>query len=145
MPISSHAACSFCSLTSGPKPLPKPFLHRVRVSASSFNFQHSPLSLSLSSSCLRLLSRLPATSSLYLSFNNVLYTTVPTQDVTNPVSILSLYCTLDLPVLLDSHHQSNGSSASFCSATFRNFPGICFPKSSSFSTVQTYAPNTALY
>ena len=147
MPVSSLAASvlSVISPTPGPKPLPKPFLHRERASASYFNFQYPRLSLRLSSSCLSLLSRLPATSSHYLSFNNVLYTAVPTPDVTNPVSLLSFYCTQDLPVILASHDRSNGSSASFSSITFPNFPGISFPKRSGFSTVQSYAPNTALY
>jgi hypothetical protein len=79
MPISSHVArvLSVVSLTSVLKTLPKSCLHRVRASASSFNRQPPLQTLRLSSSCLRRLSRLPATSSLYLSFNNVLYTAVP--------------------------------------------------------------------
>jgi len=40
MPVSSLAASvlSVISPTPGPKPLPKPFLHRERASASYFNF-----------------------------------------------------------------------------------------------------------
>jgi hypothetical protein len=57
--------------TRGPQPLPKPVLHRVRSSASSFNSQYLLFSLRSFSSCLSLLPRLPVTSFLYLSFNNV--------------------------------------------------------------------------
>jgi hypothetical protein len=48
-------------LTTGPQPLPKLVLHGVRSSASSFNVQHSAISLGSSSSSLRLLARLPTT------------------------------------------------------------------------------------
>jgi hypothetical protein len=59
--------------------LPKQVLHRVRSSASSFNIQY-PLVFSRSpGSCLHLLPRLPVTPSLYLSFNNAIYMSVPTQ------------------------------------------------------------------
>jgi hypothetical protein len=51
--------------------LAKSVLHKVRFSAFSFNFQFPLLSFSSSSSCLRLLFRLPVTSSFQLSFNNV--------------------------------------------------------------------------
>jgi len=61
----------------------------MRSSASSFNLQYPLFSLSSYSSCLLFLPCLPATSSLYLSFNNVLQKTVPTQDMTNPVNLPS--------------------------------------------------------
>ena len=48
--------------TTGPKPLPKWFLHIVRSRASSFNWQYPLLSLKSSSSFLRLLPRLLVTS-----------------------------------------------------------------------------------
>ena len=48
--------------TTGPKPLPKRFLHIVRSRTSSFNWQYPVLSLRSSSSFLRLLPRLLATS-----------------------------------------------------------------------------------
>ena len=44
--------------TTGPKPLPKRFLHIVRSRASSFNWQYPLLSLRSSSTFLRLLPRL---------------------------------------------------------------------------------------
>jgi hypothetical protein len=49
-------------LTTGPKPLPKRFLHIVRSRASSFKWQYPLLSLRSSSSFLRLLPRLLVTS-----------------------------------------------------------------------------------
>jgi len=50
-------------LTTGPKPLPKRALHIVRSRASSFKWEYPLLSLRSSSSFLRLLPRLPVTSS----------------------------------------------------------------------------------
>ena len=57
-PSSSSVICQ----TTGPKPLPKQFLHIVRSKASSFNWQYPLLSLKSSSSFLRLLPRLIVTS-----------------------------------------------------------------------------------
>ena len=51
----------FC-LTTGPKPPPRWCLHIVRSRASSFKWEYPLLSLRSSSSCLRLLPRLLATS-----------------------------------------------------------------------------------
>ena len=53
--------------TTGPKPLPKQFLHIVRSRASSFNWQCPLLSLRSYSSFLRLLPRLLVTSILRLA------------------------------------------------------------------------------
>ena len=53
---------SVCCLTTGPKPLPKRFLHMVRSKASSFKCEYPLLSLSSSSSFLRLLPRLLVTT-----------------------------------------------------------------------------------
>jgi len=61
--IRSFIHSAIC-LTRGPQPLPKPVLHTVRSSASSFNLQYPIFSLRSSSSCLRLLPRLPAISIL---------------------------------------------------------------------------------
>ena len=60
-PISSSSSSVICQ-TTGPKPLPKRFLHIVRSRASSFNWQYPLLSLRPSSSFLRLLPRLLVTS-----------------------------------------------------------------------------------
>jgi hypothetical protein len=49
-------------LTTGPKPLPKRAIHRVRSRASSFKWEYPLLFLRSSSSFLRLLPRLPVTS-----------------------------------------------------------------------------------
>ena len=53
---------SVCCLTTGPKPLPKRFLHIVRSKASSFKWEYPLLSLRSSNSFLRLLPRLLVTS-----------------------------------------------------------------------------------
>ena len=53
---------SVVCLTTGPKPLPKRFLHIVRSKAPSFKRDYPLLSLRLSSSFLRLLPRLLVTS-----------------------------------------------------------------------------------
>jgi hypothetical protein len=105
------------------QPLPKPVLDTVWPTASSFNSQYPSVSLTSSSGCLPLLHRLTITSTLPL--NNVFYKAVPTQDVTNPVSLPSfllhvwyssppwLYITL----LHLSHDRSKRSSPSFPSRT----------------------------
>jgi hypothetical protein len=62
---SSH---SFVSLTTGPETLPERVPHRVRSSASFFNFLYPLLFLKLSSSFLYLLLRLPFTSIFPLHF-----------------------------------------------------------------------------
>ena len=54
----------FIYLTTRPLPLPKRVPHRVRSSASYSNYQYLSLCLRSSSSCLRLLPRLPVTSIL---------------------------------------------------------------------------------
>jgi hypothetical protein len=99
MTYNHHSSIPVC-LTTGPLPLPKRFLHTVRSSPSSFNFQYPLFSLRSSSSCLRLIPRIPLTSSLYLSCN-VFQNAVPMQAVTNPVTLPSFYCMYDLPLLFD--------------------------------------------
>jgi len=90
-------------LSSDPKAVPNQVLHTVRSSASAFNFQYPRFSLRSSSSCLHLLPRLSVTSVFpsYLSFSTVFLKAVPTQDVTNPVSLPSFYCMQDIPLFLD--------------------------------------------
>ena len=58
-------------LTTGPWPLPKRVLHRVRSNASSFNFQYLIFPLRSSSRCLRLLPRLPVISILPSNFPSI--------------------------------------------------------------------------
>ena len=55
-------------LTTGPQPLPKRVLHIVPSSAFSFHFHYHLVSLKLSSSCLRIFPRIPATSALSYIF-----------------------------------------------------------------------------
>ena len=57
--VCTHSVLCF---TTGPKPLPKKIPHTERSSAASFNLQYPVVSLMLSSSCLRLLPRLPVSS-----------------------------------------------------------------------------------
>ena len=59
--LPSSSSSVICQ-TTGPKPLPKRFLHIVRSRASSFNWQYPLLSLRSSSSFLRVLPRLLVTS-----------------------------------------------------------------------------------
>ena len=61
IPSSSSSSSVICQ-TTGPKPLPKRFLHIVGSRASSFNWQYPLLSLRSSSSFLLLLPRLLFTS-----------------------------------------------------------------------------------
>jgi len=69
--IHSSSIHSLVCRTSGPLPLPKLFPDRLPSSASSFNVQHSLVSVKSSSSCLRLLSRLPLTSVLPSIFPSI--------------------------------------------------------------------------
>ena len=62
---------SVVCLTTGPYPLPKWVFHRVRSSASSFNFQHPLISLRSSKSCILILPRLPVTSVLPSIFPSI--------------------------------------------------------------------------
>ena len=89
-------------LTSDPQLLPKPVPCSARSSASSFNSQYALFSLAPYTSCLRLLPRLPVNYILilYLSFSKLFQKAVRTQAVANPVSLPSIYCTYDIPLLL---------------------------------------------
>ena len=89
---------SIACLTTGPKRV----RHRLRSSASCFNFQYPLVSFTASSSCLRLPSRLPVISVPPSTFLHVFQKTVPTQDVTNPMSLPPFYYMQDIPLLTDS-------------------------------------------
>jgi len=56
-----------------------------------------------SSTCLPILPRLPIITIIHFlfSFSNVSEEAVPKQDVTNPISLPSLYCMKNVPFLLD--------------------------------------------
>ena len=58
-------------LTTGPKPLLKRVLRRLRSSASSFDLQYTPFALRSSSSCLLLILHLPVTSLLPTIFPSI--------------------------------------------------------------------------
>ena len=116
-----------------PQPLPKPFLHPVRSNASSFNFQYPPASLKWTSSCLRLLPRLPVTCILPSIFPSItcfrrqfLRKLWPIQTAlflfTVCMMLLSPWPSVTL--LHFSHHRSSWSSPSSSSSTFQNFHRI---------------------
>ena len=92
------ACCSFVPsfvhpavcLTTGPQPHPKRLLRRVRSRASAFDFPYPLVSIMSLSSCLHFLPRPPVTS-FQLSFNNMFWNAVRTQDMTNPGSLPSSY------------------------------------------------------
>ena len=96
--------CVDC-LTTGPQSVSERVLHRIRSSASSFNFQYLLVSLTSSNSCLRLLPGLPVPSSICTSIT-CFYKAVPTQDVTNIVSLPSLYFMHDVHFFIDSMQYS---------------------------------------
>ena len=113
-------------------------LNRVRYSTSSVNFQYPLFSLRSSSSCLRLLPRLPFTISFPPIFPPI--TWIRRQLLRNmwpiqlPFLLFTVYKVLPFPsvfvIFLNfSHDRSNWSSLSFTSTTFQNFPSISDPLS----------------
>ena len=91
-------------LTTDPQAILKRALQRARSSASSFNFQYPVFLKAIQ----QLLTSSSSSSryfypSLYLSLNNIFQKAVPSQDVNKSVSLLSLYCTKDIPLLLGSY------------------------------------------
>ena len=126
--------------TTGPKPLPKWFLHTVWSRASSLNSQYLLLSLRLSSNFLRLLPRLLVTSISPIIFPSVtcfrrqfLRKMWPIQLAFHfLISCRIFLCSLTL--LHFSRDWSNLSSPSFSSTTFQNFPGVSdlLPRASKF-------------
>ena len=103
-------------LMTSPQPLPKWVLHRVWPSASSFKFQYPLPSLRSSSSCLCLLPHLPISSTLPSIFPSITHF---------------------------RRHLLHPSPASHFKI-FQVFL-ISFLKCPRFSTIQSYAPNVALY
>jgi hypothetical protein len=122
---STNAVC----LTTGPQPLPKPALHRLRSSTSSFKSQYLLVSLSSHSSCLRLLPRLQVTSTFpsITCLESSSYAR-SAQSSWRP-SLVLLHAGPSSPpglyaILVHfSHVRSNWSSAFFSITTFQNFPG----------------------
>ena len=132
----------FC-LTTGPKPPPKRCLHIVRSKASSFRWEYPLLSLRSSSSFLRLLPRLLATSISPFIFPSITYFRRQFLRKTWSIQLAFRFliscriflCLLTLSTLLHfSHDRSNWSSPPFSSTTFQNFPGISdlLPEASKF-------------
>ena len=123
-----HVVC----LTTGPQPVPKPVIHQVRSSDSSFKFQYVFFLLRSSYSCLRLL-RLPIPS----------ITCFRSQFLGKMWPILRfIVCRMFLSpwphvIFYFSHYRSNWISPSVSKA-FKVF--LYFPKCPSFSTTQSYDP-----
>ena len=96
-----HHHPTVCVL-SCPQPPPQSVQHTVHSSAFSCSFQY-PISFMSPSSCCH--SPFPASHpfypSFYLSFSNSFYKPVPTQDVTNPVSLPFFFYMQDIPLPLD--------------------------------------------
>ena len=116
-----HHVHSAMRLMTGPPPLPMRVLHRVRSSASSFNFQYPLFSVRSSSSCLHL-SRLPVTvlpsifPSITCSRRQFLSNMWPMQLVFLP----SFYCMQDIPLAL-RNSKKNLTSYEIKSARRRTF------------------------
>ena len=129
-----------------------------------FSFIHSFRSLSQTGPFLKVIKQLLRSSSLYsryfniffcLSSSNMFLKTVPTQDVTNPISLSPFYCMQDIPLLRDailhsliSHtsglHDDLHPSAATYVRTFQVFV-LYFPKCPLFSAIKCYAPHVALH
>ena len=119
--------------TTGPKPLPKRFLHVVRSRASSFNWQYPLLSLRPSSSFLRLLPRLLVTSICPFIFPSITFCRRQSILKMWPIQLAFRFL-ISCRIFLCSLTLSNTSSfltwsvqltsPSFSSTTFQNFPGF---------------------
>jgi hypothetical protein len=121
---------SVVCLTTGPKPA----LHTVRSRASSFRWEYPLLCLRSPSSFLRLLPRLPVTSTHSFTFPSItcrrrqfLRKMWPIQLAFRLLISRRISSAPWLLVLLlhFSYDRSKWSSVSFSSTTFKNFPG-CF-------------------
>ena len=130
-------------LTTDPQPHLKRVLQRLRSVASSFNFQHPFISLSLSISCVCLLPRLPVTSFLNFFFFQHVLDAVTRCDQSNQPCSFVLYVghsftswLVSNTSIFFSHDRSKWSSPSFSSITFHNLPGISYL----LSSVQFSAP-----
>jgi hypothetical protein len=73
--------------TAGPMDLPKKVLYRVRSSASSFTFQHTPIPAAFHVFFL-------VCSPLYIPYNSVFQNALTEQHMTKPFSLPSLYMQL---------------------------------------------------
>ena len=138
-----HFYYSVCCLTTGPKPLPKRFLHIVRSKAFDFKWEYPLPSLRSSSSFLHLLPCLlvtsispfvfPSTTCFRRQFLRKMW---PIQltfrfRISRRIFLCSLTLSNTSSFLNDT---SNWSSPSFSSTTFQNFPGVSYllPEASKF-------------
>ena len=105
----SSSSSSVICQTTGPKPLPKRFLHIVRSRASSFNWQYPLLSLRSSSSFLRLLLRLLVTSICPFIFPSIICFTRQFLRKMWPIQ-LAVHFLISCRIFLCSLTRSNTSS-----------------------------------
>ena len=148
---------SFCCLylKSGLYPLPKRVLHRERSSASYFNLLLPLFSLRSSSSFLRLLSRLPVTSILPSVFPSIAWFMRQFPPKMWPILLafvlLSVGCSSPSRLDVTLPHFSHGRSKYHLHpSTASHFKPsqvflIYFLKCPSFTTVQSYTRNVAIY
>jgi hypothetical protein len=141
--------------TSGPQPLPKRILHKTRSSDPFFSFEYPIFSLTLSSSCLFLLPRLPVTYILPSIFPTI--TCISRQFLRKmwpiPLAFLTLlHVRFSSPnslyklCLNFSHERSSELLHHFLALHFKTFQVYLnyFPKCPIFGAIQTYKPNVAL-
>ena len=146
--LSHSAVC----LTTGPYPLPKPVLHRVRSCVFFFNFQHSLVSFRSSSSWLPPHPRLPVTVIIPSTLASITCVRKQFQSKMWPIQLAFLlfivseifltFLTLCKTSLLTEPVQIHPSPAPLFK-TFQVFV-IYLPMCPIFSTTQSCAPNVAL-
>ena len=146
--LSSFIQSVVCLMT-GSQPLPKWALHTVWSSISSFTFQYPCFSLRSPSSCLCLLSNLlitpnlPSVLSLIMCFTRQFLRKMWPSQLAFLLFIVWRTFLSSLAFCNTSyfsHDQSNWSSQSFSSTTLQNFV-----QCSSFTTIQSYTLNVAIY
>jgi len=143
-------------LTTGPQPLQKRVLRRVRSSASSFNVQSLLVLLKSSSSCLPLLPCLSVTSivpSVFPSITCFIRQLLCKIQSTQFAFLAFILRRIFLPSLIVCNisffflHYRSTWSPSFSITTFQNFAGISDLLSEVFQVPAPYtaAPNVPLY
>jgi len=157
LPSSSFVICR----TTGPKILEKRFLHVVRSRASSFNWQYPLLSLSSSSSFLRLLSLLLVSSICSFIFPPISCCRMQFLRKMWPIQLAFRFliscriflCSLTLNQWAEEYlyksHMIGPTDLLHPSPAphFKIFQAflICCSERPSFSTIQSHAPNVAFH
>ena len=151
---SSFIHSVFC-LTTGPKPPPKRCLHIVRSRASSFKWEYPLLSLRSSSSFLRLLPRLLATSISPFIFPSIMSMKNSNYAIGNRTRELPV-CSAVPCRQTDEHDEANSLSFSLSNGTAARggprppsrissiLPGLGWPLSSFYTLALLYLPSLRL-